>query len=182
MTLVHRHIATSKEQTNIPSDNTNHSAFRTVTRTYAQAASIPVLSIRVPEPIATHNSYSALNDTITPSSNDSDKYMWNSHESSDPSESDIDYSDMPELIDESNDANDAGDERSESNESQSENTSDSDQEIIVNHTRYQRVRKSCKDSLPCPITFSFTLWAIAMFMQFIFQICGLVNEKCSRRL
>lgn len=187
MTLVHRHVAKeSKELTNTPLSNSSQdvppSAFRKVNRTYAQAASIPILSIHVPEPIATHNSYSTLNDTITPSSNDSDKYMWNSHESS---ESDTDYSDMPELIDESN-ANDASDERSESsesNKSESESeSSESDQEIIVNQKRYQRVQKSCKDSLPCPITVSFTLWAIAMFMQFIFQLCSLTNDKCSRKL
>lgn len=180
MTLVHRHIAKSKEPTT--TSDTNQSAFRTVTRTYAQAASIPTLSILVPEPIATHNSYSMLNDTVTSdSSMDSDKYTWNSPES-DSSESDTDYSDMPALIDESNanDPNDASDEYSESNES--ENSSDSDQEIIVNHTRYQRVRKSCKDGLPCPITFFFRLWAIAMFMQFMLYICNVTNDKCSRTL
>ena len=175
MTLVHRHIASKEAKT--PSDDTNrvsNSAFRTVTRTYAQAASLPVLSIHVPEPIATHNSYSMLNDTITSDSNstpDSDKYMWNSPES-DSAESD---SDMPPLIDESNEQN------SESESSASE-SSESDQEIIVNQQRYQRVRKSCKDSLPCPITFSFTLWAIAMFMQCMLQLCSLTNNKCSRTL
>jgi hypothetical protein len=191
MTLVHRHIAKSKEPTN--TSNTNHSAFRTVTRSYAQALSIPTLSIRVPEPIATHNSYSMLNDSVTSdSSMDSDKYTWNSPESSDSVESGTD--DMPQLIEsnDANDANDASDEYSdtdysdmppliESNDSES-NTSDSDQEIIVNHTRYQRVRKSCKDSLPCPITCSFTLWAIAIFMQFIFYLCNLTNDRCSRTL
>jgi hypothetical protein len=188
MTLVHRHIAKSKEPTNT-SDDTNHSAFRTVTRSYAQAASIPTLSIRVPEPIVTHNSYSTLNDTVTSdSSMDSDKYTWNSPESTDSVESDTDN--MPPLI-ESNDANDASDEYSETDysdmppliESNSESeSSDFDQEIIVNHTRYQRVRKSCKDSLPCPITFSFTLWVIAMFMQFMLHMCSLTNNRCSRTL
>lgn len=194
MTLVHRHIAKSKEQTTT-SDGTNQSAFRTVTRSYAQALSIPTLSIRIPEPIATHNSYSTLNDTVTSdSSMDSDKYTWNSPES-DSVESDTDYSDMPPLID-ANDTNDASDEYSdtdysdmppliESNDSESDKSnesSDSDQEIIVNHTRYQRVRKSCKDGLPCPITFFFRLWAIAMFMQFMLYICNVTNDKCSRTL
>lgn len=182
MPLVHRHIASKEAQ---------DSAFRNV-RTYAQAASLPVLSIHVPEPIATHNSYSMLNDTTSDSNStpDSDKYMWNSPES-DSAESD---SDMPALID-ANDANDASDEYSdtdysdmpplidESNESESSgSTSDSDQEIIVNQQRYQRVRKSCKDSLPCPITFFFRLWAIAMFMQCMLQLCNLTNNKCSRTL
>jgi hypothetical protein len=131
-----------------------------------------------------------LNDVTSDSNStpDSDKYMWNSPESDstksdsdmpalidandgDDEDSDTDYSDMPPLIDESNES-----EHSESS------TSDSDQEIIVNQQRYQRVRKSCKDSLPCPITFSFTLWAIAMFMQFMLQLCSLTNDKCSRRL
>jgi hypothetical protein len=194
MTLVHRHNAKSKEQTT--TSDTNQSAFRTVTRSYAQALSIPTLSIRIPEPIATHNSYSTLNDTVTSdSSMDSDKYTWNSPESSDSVESDTD--DMPPLIEsnDANDANDASDEYSdtdysdmppliESNDSESSisESSDSDQEIIVNHTRYQRVRKSCKDSLPCPITFFFRLWAIAMFMQFVLHICSVTNDRCSRTL
>jgi len=193
MTLVHRHIAKSKEQT---TSDTNQSAFRTVTRSYAQALRIPTLSIRIPEPIVTHNSYSTLNDTVTSdSSMDSDKYTWNSPESSDSVESDTD--DMPPLIEsnDANDANDASDEYSdtdysdmpplmESNDSESSisESSDSDQEIIVNHTRYQRVRKSCKDSLPCPITFFFRLWAIAMFMQFMLYICNVTNDRCSRTL
>jgi hypothetical protein len=194
MTLVHRHNSKSKEPTNTSND-TNHSAFRPVTRTYAQALRVPTLSIRVPEPIETHNSYSMLNDTVTSdSSMNSDKYTWNSPESTDSVESDSYDSDMPPLI-ESNDANDAGDEYSdtdysdmppliESNDSESSvsESSDSDQEIIVNHTRYQRVRKSCKDSLPCPITLSFTLWGIAMFMQFMLHICSLTNNRCSRTL
>jgi hypothetical protein len=179
MPLVHRHIASKEAQ---------DSAFRNV-RTYAQAASLPVLSIHVPEPITTHNSYSMLNDSVTSDSNstpDSDKYIWNSPKS-DLTESD---SDMPALID-ANDASDASDTDysdmppliDESNESESSgSTSDSDQEIIVNQQRYQRVRKSCKESLPCPITFSFTLWAIAMFMQCMLQLCSLTNNKCSRTL
>ena len=74
MPLVHRHIASKEAQ---------DSAFRTVTRTYAQAASLPVLSIHVPEPIATHNSYSMLNEVTSDSNStpDSDKYMWKSPES-----------------------------------------------------------------------------------------------------
>jgi hypothetical protein len=197
MPLVHRHIAKeSKEPTNTPLSDDNkqgsqRSAFRKV-RTYAQTASIPALSIHVPEPIMMHNSYSTLNDIITSSSNDSDKYTWKSDESSDSLESNTD-NDMSVLND-ANDANDASDELSdtdysdmpplidESCESQSSESTDSDQEIIVNHTRYQRVRKPCSDNLPCAITVSFTLWTIAMFMQLIFQLCGLVNNKCSRRL
>ena len=193
MTLVHRHIAASKEA--------QDSAFRTVTRTYAQAASLPVLSIHVPEPIATHNSYSMLNDTTSDSNStpDSDKYMWNSPESDsaesdsdmpalidandgDDEDSDTDYSDMPPLIDESNEQNRENSESESESESSASESSDSDQEIIVNQQRYQRVRKSCKDSLPCPITFFFRLWAIAMFMQCILHMCSLTNDKCSRKL
>ena len=183
MTLVHRHISKkSKEPTT--SDFQTCSAFRIVTR--AQEANLT--SIRVPESIATHNSYSSLNNTVTSDSSiDSDEYTWKSdsvesntddsdrpqNESHDGGDeySDTDYSDMPPLI-----------ELNENESSDNSNQSDSDQEIIVNHTRYQRVRKSCKDHLPCPITYSFTLWAIAIFMQCIFQLCGLTNDKCSRTL
>ena len=94
----------------------------------------------------------------------------------DDEDSDTDYSDMPPLIDESNEQN------RENSENESSESSESDQEIIVNQQRYQRVRKSCKDSLPCPITFSFTLWAIAMFMQCMLQLCSVTNNKCSRTL
>lgn len=199
MPLVRRHIASKEATTSDDINRVSNSAFRTVTRSYAQAASLPVLSIRIPDPITTHNSYSMLNDVTSDSNStpDSDKYMWNSPEStSDSSESDTDYSDMPALID-ANDANDGDNEDSdtdysdmpplidESNESESQSeseSSDSDQEIIVNQQRYQRVRKSCKDSLPCPITFFFRLWAIAMFMQCILHICNLTNDKCSRKL
>ena len=180
MTLVHRHISKkSKEPTT--SDFQTCSAFRIVTR--SQEAN-PV-SIRVPEPIMMHNSYSSLNDTITSDSSiDSDSVESNTdsdmaprNESNDGGDeySDTDYSDMPPLI-ESNESENVN------NISDNSNQSDSDQEIIVNHTRYQRVRKSCKDHLPCPITYSFTLWAIAIFMQCIFQLCGLTNDKCSRTL
>lgn len=181
MTLVHRHIAKkSKEPTTTPLSNFQTcSAFRIVTR--AQEAN--QTSIRVPEPIMMHNSYSSLNDTITSDSSiDSDSVESNTdgdmpprNESNDGGDeySDTDYSDMPPLI-ESNE--------NENSDNSNQNTSDSDEEIIMNHTRYQRVRKSCKDHLPCPITYSFTLWAIAIFMQCIFQLCGLTNDKCSRTL
>lgn len=195
MPLVHRHIAKeSKEPTNTPlsDDNqgSNRSAFRKV-HTNTRAASISALSIGIPESIMMHNSYSTLNDIITSSSNDSDKYTWKSDESSDSLESNTD-NDMSVLND-VNDGNDASDELSdtdysdmpplidESCESHSSESTDSDQEIIVNHTRYQRVRKPCKDHLPCAITVSFTLWTIAMFMQLVFQLCAIVNN-CSRRL
>jgi hypothetical protein len=191
MSLVRRHVAKkSKKPTTTPlSDFQTCSAFRIVTR--AQEAN--PMSIRVPDPIAMHNSYSTLNDTImSDSSTDLDEYTWKSAESTSDSVesnaddsdrspqnesndggdeySDTDYSDMPPLIDESM-------ESGESTES-----TESDQEIIVNHQRYQRVQKSYKDSLPCPITISFTLWAIAIYMQLIFQLCGLTNDKCSRTL
>jgi len=192
MPLVRRHIASKEATTSDDTNRVSNSAFRNV-RTYAQAASLPILSIHIPEPITTHNSYSMLNEVTSDSNStpDSDKYMWNSPEStSDSSELTDSDSDMPALID----ANDGDNEDSdtdysdmpplidESSESQSESESDADQEIIVNQTRYQRVRKSCKDSLPCPITFFFRLWAIAMFMQCILHICNLTNDKCSRRL
>ena len=173
MTLVHRRVA--KE----PSSDDR--TFHRVERTYAQVASVPVLSIRVPEQIVTHNPYSALNDTLNDSSHsdaDSEKYTWNVHDESTSVSAGSDTDDMPPLIDESN----VGSE-SESEESES----DSDQEIIVNRRRYQRVRTQCND-IPYPVTCSFTVWAVAMFLQFIFQLCAIGKCSpaslldCSRRL
>ena len=186
MPLVHRHIAKkSKEPTTSLSEFQTCSAFRIVTR--AQEAN--QTSIRVPEPVAMHNSYSSLNDTVTSDSSidsvesNTDSDMPSRNESNDGGDeySDTDYSDMPPLI-ESNENENVNNSSDNSSDNSNQNTSDSDEEIIMNHTRYQRVRKSCKDHLPCPITYSFTLWAIAIFMQCIFQLCGLTNDKCSRTL
>jgi len=186
MTLVHRRVA--KE----PSSDDR--TFHRVERTYAQVASVPVLSIRVPEPIVTHNPYSALNDTLNDSSHsdaDSEKYTWNVHDESTSVSAGSDTDDMPPLIDESDEYSDMPpliDESNVGSESESEESeSDSDQEIIVNRRRYQRVRTQCND-IPYPVTCSFTVWAVAMFLQFIFQLCAIGKCSpaslldCSRRL
>lgn len=165
MPLARRYITKSKDPTTI-SDFQTCSAFRIVTR--AQEAN--------PDPIAMHNSYSTLNDAITSDSHESDTTESDTDILSriESNDADDEYSDMPALIDESYENESSGNSGSDK--------SDSDQEIIVNQQRYQRVRTSCKDNLPCTITISFTLWAIAIFMQCIFQLCGLTNDKCSRTL
>ena len=187
MTLVHRRVAKESKS--------DDSAFHTVERTYAQVASIPVLSIQVPEPVATHNSYSVLNDTLNDTTShsdaDSEKYTWNVHDESTSVSAGSDTDDMPPLIDESDEYSDMPpliDESNDGGESEeSESESDSDQEIIVNRKRYQRVRTPCKD-IPYPITCTFTVWAVAMFLQFIFQLCAIGKCSpaslldCSRRL
>lgn len=158
-------------------------------RSYASVVNtVPNLSIRVPEPVHTTNSYSALDSNKSSESDkDSEKeYTWKDATSQ---EDDSDYDDMPPLIDAS-DVSDASDETSDettyvseqdedfvSDKTSDEDTSDDD--IIVSNKQYQRVRtnKRCKDGIPPAITWAFFFFALAQFMQLVFLVCKSVPHR-----
>ena len=64
----------------------------------------------------------------------------------------------------------------------SDKTSDeetSDDDIIVAHTQYRRVRtnKKCKDGIPYAIQLAFFFFALAQFMQLVFLVCKSVPHR-----
>ena len=173
----------------------------------ANVVPVPNVSVRLPEPVHTTNSYSALDSNKSDVSDEvvdqvSDKeYTWSD------STNDSDYDDMPPLIDEndevvqtsdeSTDTSDASDETSdESDETSDENTyvseqgedfvsdktsdeESSDDDIIVAHTQYRRVHtnKRCKDGVPYAIQLAFFFFALAQFMQLVFLVCKSVPHR-----
>lgn len=206
MTIVHRNKANKATNT-------------------VNAAPIPNLSVRLPEPVHTTNSYSALDsnksavsDSVSDSTSEEvvdkvSEYTWKDAVSeANGSDSDSDYDDMPPLIDEndevvqtsdeastqtSDESNDASDESDEtSDETSDENTyvseqgedfvsdktsdeESSDDDIIVAHTQYRRVRtdKRCKDGIPYAIQLAFFFFALAQFMQLVFLVCKSVPHR-----
>jgi len=171
MTIVHRNKAT----------NTSNPE-----RSYVSVVNtVPNVSVHLPEPVHTSNTYSTLSsDSDKNSDKDSDKdstkeFTW---KDAVPDTDDSDYDDMPPLID----ASDASDEDvyvSEQDEDfVSDKTSDeetSDDDIIVNHKQYHRVRtnKRCNDGIPHAISLAFFFFALAQFMQLVFLICKSVPHR-----
>ena len=108
--------------------------------------------------------------------------------------------DMPPLIDENNEvvqsdeseqtSDNTSDETSDENTYVSEQDEDfvsdktsdeetSDDDIIVAHTQYRRVRsnKKCKDGIPYAIQLAFFFFALAQFMQLVFLVCKSVPHR-----
>ena len=156
MTIVHRNKADSEK------------------RSYATIAAIP--AITVPAPIAIQNSFSVLQDETSGSEVDMQEFDWKSI-------TDVSESDVSDTIAYENMPSDSGAEyitEDSTTESVMDSSSDTSQdEVIVNHKQYRRVRQPwCKDGVPCAVTSLAALLAFAYFMQFVFYMCGLVNDDC----
>jgi len=157
-------------------------------RSYAEVAAIArvIPPIMIPASVAIQNSFSVLQEeTSSDSEVDMTNFDWKS--SSHASQSEFEESDTMQYDNlESSDASDSTEERAEDNspesaeESAEESTSNSSQdELIVNHKHYRRVRQPwCKDGIPCFVTSISALLGFAYFMQFVFYMCGLVNDDC----
>lgn len=102
--------------------------------------------------------------------------------------------DMPPLVDPDdlsnetvdNDSDDDSDEDTRVSEQEedfvsvkSSDEEESEDDIIVNHKQYRRVRtdKRCKDGIPPAITWAFFFFALAQFMQLVFLICKNVPHR-----
>jgi len=150
-------------------------------RSYASIAAIPVV------PVAVQNSFSALQDDSSESELDLAQFDWKSvHTSSESDESDsISYDSAKDSAEDSaeDSATDSAEDSAEdsANDSGADSSSDSSQEdLIVNQKHYRRVRPSwCKDGIPCFVTSLAGFLALAYFMQFVFYMCGFINDDCS---
>ena len=154
MTIVHRNNADSEK------------------RSYATVAAIP--SIAIPAPVAVQNSFSALQDDSSESENDMMQFDWKTVHSSESDESDtIAYENMANVEDSTSD--------NSTEDSGTDSSSDSSQEeLIVNQKHYRRVRPSpCKEGIPCFVTSIIGLLLLAYFMQFVFYMCGFINDDCN---
>ena len=165
MTIVHQNKADSEK------------------RSYAAVAAIP--AIIVPAPIAVQNSFSALQDTTSDSEPEVDMQQFDWNSISYPSESDesdtITYEHMTNDSTEDSVSESLEDSANDSaNDSAEDSTSESvEEELVVNHKHYRRVHQPwCKDGVPCIVTSIAVFLGIAYFMQFVFYMCGLVNDDC----
>ena len=144
-------------------------------RSYATIAAIP--AIIVPAPIAIQNSFSVLKDDSSDSDIDMKEFEWSTvHNPSESNMSDtIEYDSMTsDSVEESSKDNS----RDNSEEDSGHSSSEQD-ELIVNHKHYHRVRQTwCKGGVPCFVTSITVLLGFAYFMQFVFYMCGLVNDDC----
>jgi hypothetical protein len=160
MTIVHRNTSDSEK------------------RSYAAIAAIPVIAIPAPiaAPIAVQNTFSILQDDSSESDMDVAQFDWKTVDPSESDESDtIAYDNMLH-----GSANDSVEDSAE--DSGADSSSDSSQEeLIVNQKHYRRVRQSwCKDGVPCFVTSLVGFLGVAYFMQFVFYMCGLMNDDgCS---
>ena len=170
MTIVHRNTSDSEK------------------RSYAAIAAIPVIAI--PAPVAVQNTFSVLQDDSSESDADMAQFDWKAVNA--PSESDesdtIAYENMGNTSTDDSAENSAEEDSAEysaednsANDSGSDGSSDSSEdELIVNQKRYRRVRPSwCKDSIPCCVTSLAGALGVAYFMQFVFYMCGWVNDDCN---
>jgi hypothetical protein len=183
MTIVHR-------------SNANKATNTTSVRTYASVVdTVPNLSIRVPEPVHTTNSYSVLDSNKSsdsePDKDSSKEFTWKDATSQEDEKDDSDYDDMPPLMDDTDTTSDnVSDETSDETTYVSEQDEDfvsdktsdeesSDDDIIVNHKQYQRVRtdKRCNDGIPHAIQLAFFFFALAQFMQLVFLVCKSVPHR-----
>jgi len=177
MTIVHR----NKSKKSANTKNSNYASI---------VASLP--AVPVASSVALQNSFSALHEETS----DSDSQMkleqieWKQTTNT----SDMDVSDeindseedhlengvinMETDIDDDNVEESQEESQNESTDT-SEDSATSEEEIVVNEKRYQRVRQPwCKDGVPRVITSIVTLLAFAYFMQFVFYMCGFVNDDC----
>ena len=160
MTIVHRNNTDSEK------------------RSYATVAAIP--SIAIPAPVAVQNSFSMLQDDSSESELDVGPFDWKTVHSSESDESDtIAYDNMVEDNTSDNSPNNSAEDSAEN--SGTDSSSDSSQEeLIVNQKHYRRVRPSpCKEGIPCFVTSLTGLLLLAYFMQFVFYMCGFINDDCS---
>jgi hypothetical protein len=134
--------------------------------------------------IALQNSFSALQNNASDSDSDSngnlEQFEWKTMSSA----SELDVSDeiTPVTDIDDDNAEESQDETYTDNTDtsySSEESASSEEEIVVNEKRYQRVRQPwCRDGVPCAVTSIVFLLAFAYFMQFVFYMCGLVNDDC----
>jgi len=152
MTIVHRNHTDSEK------------------RSYASVAAIPAITI--PAPVAVQNNFSALHDTSSESEIDKEQFDWKTAHSSDSDESDtIAYANM---------TNNSTSDSSPHNSANDSASDSSQEELIVNQKHYRRVRPSkCKEGIPCFVTSCAGLLVFAYFMQFVFYMCGFINDDCS---
>jgi hypothetical protein len=155
-------------------------------RSYASIAAIPAAIPVVP--VAVQNSFSALQDDSSESELDLAQFVWKSvHTSSESEESDsISYDSATNSATDSatDSAEDSAEDSANDNsaeDSGTDSSSDSSQDdLIVNQKHYRRVRHSwCKDGIPCFVTSLAGFLALAYFMQFVFYMCGFINDDCS---
>ena len=156
MTIVHRNTSDSEK------------------RSYAAIAAIPAIAIPtsiaapIAAPIAVQNTFSILQDDSSESDMDAAQFDWKTVDPSDSDESDtIAYDNMLHGSTD-NSANDSAEDSS---------SGSSQEELVVNQKHYRRVRQSwCKDGVPCFVTSIAGLLGVAYFMQFVFYMCGLMND------
>ena len=166
MTIVHRNTSDSEK------------------RSYAAIAAIPVIAI--PAPVTMQNAFSVLQDDSSESDTDMTQFDWKAvNASSESDESDtIAYENMLHGSAEEDSAEDSAEDNSandRANDSGSDGSSDSSEdELIVNQKHYRRIRPSwCKDGIPCYVTSLAGALGVAYFMQFVFYMCGWVNDDCN---
>ena len=124
-----------------------------------------VPNIIIPAPIAIQNSFSTLEDDTNPSDSDSglDQFDWKTDSEQNTSDG----------------TNDSTNDSNSSSSTEESSSSSSEDELTINDKQYRRVRQPwCKDGIPCVVTSVITLLAFAYFMQFVFYMCGLVNDEC----
>jgi hypothetical protein len=165
MTIVHRNNTDSEK------------------RSYASVAAVPAISI--PAPVAVQNSFSTLQDDSSESEIDMVQFDWKTVHSSDESDT-IAYNNMANVEDSISDNSTSDNSPNNSAEDSTEDSgtdssSDSSQEeLIINQKHYRRVRPSrCKEGIPCFVTSFAGLLVLAYFMQFVFYMCGFINDDCN---
>ena len=153
MTIIHRNTSDSEK------------------RSYASVAAIPT-----PSSVAVQNSFSALQDDSSESELDLAQFDWKKIDDLSQSDESSHDSATDSATDsaEDNSANDSA------KDSDTDSVSDSSQEeLIVNQKHYRRLRPAwCKDGVPCFVTSLAGFLGVAYFMQFVFYMCGLMNDDC----
>ena len=130
----------------------------------ASLAHIPVAA-----PFEMRNRYSALKDESSDidSTDDLTNFEWKDLDDENNVNNMEDDVDNDNVVEESSDT--------------SEESVTSDEEIVINHRRYQRITQPwCRDGVPCAVTSIITLLSFAYFMQFVFYMCGVVGDDCSK--
>lgn len=145
-------------------------------RNYASVAA-SLTPIPVAAPIAMKNRFSPLQDDSSDSDSNVDLAQFEWKELDKTLEDEDNVNNMDDDVD--NDNAEESVEESSDNTDNSDESNTSEEEIIINHRRYQRVRQPwCRDGVPCAVTSVATLLAFAYFMQFVFYMCGLVSDDC----
>jgi hypothetical protein len=160
----------------IADQNTTDSQKRSYASVAAMVRTIP--NITIPAPVAIQNSFSSLKDDSSESDMDMSQLDWKTvQDSSESDDSDtIAYENMENATSVDNSVDNSA------NNSGVDSSSDSsEEELVVNQKHYRRVRPLwCRDGIPCFVTSVTGLLLLVYFMQFVFYMCGFVNDdSCS---